>query len=138
MSDKWDSVQNAFKRTHRDLFSGAGYSVEFFSYTNGTYDSGEITGKTRESVGTAQVEIVPPESDTTIDIEGTNLSFSTSIRLPLEDAPLADIDWPGEDVKKPSEVEISDSVDNSTEVYQANGYSEEQGSGFVMIRLEEL
>ena len=135
---QWDSVRRTFERAHSDLFESTLYDAEFFSYTDGTYDSGEITGKTRESVGTANVELVPPATDTTIDIEGTDLSFSTSIRAPKDDLPLSDIDFPGDDVKTPSEIEIADTVDSSTETYQAHAYSEEKGSGMVMIRLEEL
>jgi len=196
---QWDSVRRTFERVHSDLFESTLYDAEFFSYTNGTYDSGEITGKSRISIGEINVEIVPPATDTTIDIDGTDLSFSTSIRFPLDfdDLVVADgetvtinssqkqyfetvtvesggtvdinglltttavdndgtinvqngtlrvldegfvdsITPPGEDVDKPSEVEITDNIDNSTEIYQAHAYSEEKGSGMVMIRLEEL
>lgn len=137
MSDsKWNRVRGSFKRAHNDLFE-PNYSAEFFEYTDGTYSAGEISGQTRESVGTTNVEIVPPATDTTIDREGTDLSFSTSIRFPDTDSIIDSLTFPGDGVDKPGEVEIQDDVAGEVEIYQLHAYSEERGSGFVMIRLEE-
>lgn len=138
MTNKNERIRETFERVHDDLFDDATYTAEFFSYSAGTYDSGTQTGRTRESQGSTNCEIVPPASDSTIRRSGTDLSFSTSIRIPLDRTLISNLDWPGEDVKKPSEVEITDNIDNSTETYQVSSYSEERGSGFVMIRLEEL
>jgi hypothetical protein len=130
-------VRSGFRRAHNDLFE-PNYSAEFFDYTAGTYDSGDITGQNRESVGTENVEIVPPATDTTIDRQGTDLSFSTSIRFPDTDDVISELTFPGDGVDKPGEVEIQDDVAGEVETYQLHAYSGERGSGMLMVRLEEL
>jgi len=138
MTTQNERFREALERGHSDLFDESRYEAEFFNLSAGTYDSGEVVGQTRSSIGTTNVEIVPPETDTTIETDGTGLSFATSIRLPEDVGLIEDLIPPGEDNRSPTEVEIQDTVDNSTELYQLHAYSDERGSGFVMIRLEEL
>lgn len=197
MTSKWDQVRGSFRRAHDDLFE-PNYTATFYSYSSGVIERGEVTGRERQTIGAHNVEIVPPATDTTIGREGTDLSFSTSIRVPLEldsltvsdgdtmtiasaevvyydtvtveaggtltvdgtlvttslsdngtvsvngtlsvlsEAFYDSLDAPGDGVTRPTEVEISDSVAGESETYQVHAYSEERGSGFVMIRLEEL
>lgn len=85
MTSKWDAVQGTFSRVHDDLFPSDEYLVEFFNYSQGTYDpsEGEMTGQSRTSIGTADVEIVPPNMDTSVENTGTDLNWDTSIRFPI-------------------------------------------------------
>lgn len=138
MANQHDRFRDRLSIRHDGLFANSRYEAEFFNISAGTYDSGEVVGQTRNSIGTTNVEIVPPETDTTIETDGTGLSFATSIRVPEEVSLIDDLIPPGEDNRSPTEVEIQDTVDNSTETYQLHAYSDERGSGFVMIRLEEL
>lgn len=198
---KFDRVRDSFGRGHADLFSDTRYEAEFFNYSGGSYDpdKGEIVNEGRVSIGTKNVEIVPPAMDTTVRQDGTSFSFDTSIRFPIEtnNLTVADgesvtisagdtdeyatvtvesggtltvdgtlivydtltdngtvdvngtltilnasnftsaLDTLGEDNERPTEVEISDEVDNSTETFELHGYSFEKGSGMVMCRLVE-
>jgi len=138
-SSKWYGVRSTFKRAHEDLFE-PNYTVEFFNYSGGDWspDDDEFTGESRDSIGTANVEIVPPAIDSTVRTEGTSFSWDTSIRLPLDDAPVSDFVPLGEDSKRPTEVEITDNVEDKTEVYELHGFSEERGSGMVMCRIVEM
>jgi len=83
-----DTHRRAFGRVHNDLFSGGRYSAELYNYPDpsaGDYDpdTGTITDGSRQTLGTHIVEIVPPNMDTTVDTDGTNLSWDTSIRFPF-------------------------------------------------------
>jgi len=73
-------------RYHDDLFD-SDFSATFFDYDGGAYDpdKGKITGETRSKLISLTVEITPPGIDSTVDTDGTNLSFDTSIRFPLSD-----------------------------------------------------
>jgi len=136
---KWNGVRDSFERAHRDLFEGARYSGEFFNYSQGTRDpdADEITGQTRSSIGTMQVELVPPSQDSTIDQEGTSFDWATSIRFPEDDALVSSLTPLGEDSERPTEVEITDQVNGETEVFELHSYTTEVGSGLVMCRLQE-
>lgn len=136
---KWNRVRDSFKRAHSDLFETNRYSAEFFNHTTGTYnpDTGDMEGQTRSSIGSTHVEIVPPAMDSTVDVDGTSLSWTTSIRFPEDDALVNQFVPLGEDSEKPTEVEISDEKTGSDETYELHGYSTEKGSGMVMCRLVE-
>lgn len=138
MANKWDAVAESFERAHNDLFSQATYTAEFFNYSTGTYDpdTGEIDGQTRSSIGSIQVEVVPPSMDTSIENEGHSFDWDTSIRFPTEDKP-GDLVPLGEDNERPTEVEIEDDEESADVVYELHGYSVEKGSGMVMCRLVE-
>jgi len=85
MPTKWDRFQSGLDRIHEDLFGDTRYIAEFFNYSAGAWDpdNDEMTGETKTSIGTANVEIVPPAQDSTIEVEsGTDVDWSTSIRLP--------------------------------------------------------
>jgi len=136
---KWEQTREVFERAHDDLFSDSRYSAEFFNYTVGTRSNldDEFTGETRSSIGTAQVEMVPPSMDTTIRTEGTTFSWDTSIRLPEDEDLIAELVPLGEDNRKPTEVDILNEKDDTQERYELHGYSTEKGSGFIMCRLTE-
>jgi len=76
-------VRRTFERAHGDLFTGERYQAEFFNYSAGSYnpDTGDIEGSTRSSIGTEDVEYVPPSIDTSVRVGGTSFSWDTSIRL---------------------------------------------------------
>jgi len=138
---KWDMVRDSFERAHADLFDGARYEAEFYNYTQGQADfQNDEVLHTRDSdpFATEDVEIVPPAQDSTVELEGTSFGWSTSIRLPESDAAVSEFKPYGEDNQKPTEVEITDQKDDSTEVYQLQSYTTELGSGMIMIRLTEL
>jgi hypothetical protein len=139
MTDQHDRFRQRLALRHGELFSGTRYEAEFFNYSGGAYDpdEGEITGESRTSIGTAQVELVPPGMDTTVDVDGTSSSWDTSIRLPTDTGLVSDFVPLGEDNERPTEVEISDQVENDTDTYELHAYSEERGSGMVMCRLVE-
>jgi len=81
---QWDRVRSSFNRAHTDLFEQTRYSAEFYNYTGGSYnpDSGDREGESRNNIGSATVEVVPPAQDSTVDNDGTSFSWTTSIRLP--------------------------------------------------------
>lgn len=134
-----DTHRRAFRRAHDDLFSGDTYNAEFFNYSGGTWDpdADEITGESRSSIGTKQVEIVPPAMDTTVDVDGTSFSWDTSIRLESDTSLVANFKPLGDDSDRPTEVEVDEGIENGTTKYQLHGYKEERGSGMVMCRLVE-
>jgi len=136
----YDTHRRAFDRAHDDLFPGDRYDVAFYNYNSGSYDpdTGEMTGQSRSSIATTNIELVPPAMDTTVSIDGTNFSWDTSARLPEDDAPVSDFVPLGEDNEKPTELDITDTTNNDIDTYQLHGYSPERGSGFVMLRLVEL
>jgi len=140
MSDgKWERVEQSFDRAHSDLFSASDYTAEFFNTTQGTRDNltDTYSGETRESIGTIQIEVVPPAMDTTVDSEGTTFSWDTSIRFPEDESIVGSLIPLGENNRKPTEVEIEDNEDGSTDVFELHGYSYEKGSGMIMCRLVE-
>jgi len=96
---------------------------------------GDYTKKYVGDVG--PVEATRPDTDSTVDTDGTSFDWTTSIRLPESDAGVSDWKPLGEDNQKPTEVEITDQKDDSTEVYQLHSYTTEIGSGMVMARLVE-
>lgn len=136
---KWSGFQRSVERAHNDLYSQATYSAEFFNISKGTRDNlnDEYTGETRDSIGTIQVEIVPPAIDSTVETEGTDFDWTTSIRFPEDESVVGSLVPLGVESQKPTEVEISDNQDDSTTVYELHGYSIEKGSGMVMCRLVE-
>lgn len=135
---KWDSVRSTFKRAHESLFDSR-YNAEFVNYSGGSWSptDDDFSGESEASVGSANVEIVPPAIDASVDNDGTSVSFDTSIRLPEDDAPVSEFVVLGEDNDRPTEVEITDRQDGSTETYELHGYKNELGSGMIMCRLVE-
>jgi len=121
------------------LFDSTRYTAEFFNYSQGTWDpdADEMTGETRSSIGTANVEIVPPAQDSTIDLQGTDISWSTSIRFPEDETITSAFQPLGTENERPTEVEITDQKDGSTETYELHSYTTELGSGMIMCRLQE-
>lgn len=136
---EWNRVRRSFDRAHYSLFSGSRYTAEFFNYSQGTWDpdNDEFTGENRNSIGTAQIEIVPPAQDSTIEVDGTSLDWTTSIRLPEDETLVSSFVPLGEESERPTEVEIQDTKTDSTELYELHGYTTELGSGFIMCRLVE-
>lgn len=152
---KWDRARGTFNRAHDDLFDGS-YDAEFFNHSQGTYDpnTGEMTGQTRSSLGTRQVEIVPPAMDSTVDVDGTSFSWDTSIRFPQSedfdsswgtnwgtnwggDTLISNIIPLGDDNRQPTEIEISEPGDSNPGTFELHSYAFEKGSGMVMCRLVE-
>jgi hypothetical protein len=131
--------QRVFDRKHDDLFTSDSYTATFYNWSSGSYDpdEGDITGQTRSSIGTAQIEIVPPAMDTTVRNDGTSFSFDTSIRIPENESFVSDFKPLGEDNERPTEVEIENTKTNSTDRYELQGYTTELGSGFIMCRIVE-
>jgi len=135
----WDQVRTSFERGHSDLFEQDRYLAEFYNYMGGSWDpdADEFTGESRESIGTANIEIVPPGMDATVENDGTSLSWDTSIRFPEDESITSEFIPLGENSDRPTEVEIQDTKTNSTELYELHGYTTELGSGFIMCRLVE-
>lgn len=135
---QWDRVRSSFNRAHSNLFDDR-YSATFYNQSEGSYnpDTGDIEGQTRTSIGTDNVEIVPPAQDSTVDLQGTDFSWTTSIRLPDSVDFEQDLIPLGVDNRKPTEVEVTDTIKNETTVYELHSYTEERGSGMVMCRLTE-
>lgn len=135
----WDQVRNSFSRAHGDLFQGSRYQAEFFNYSGGSWDpdADEFTGESRSSLGTENVEIVPPAQDSSVRVSGTSFSWDTSIRFPEEDSVVGSLKPLGEDADRPTEVEITDQEDGSTELFELHSYTTELGSGMLMCRLVE-
>jgi len=138
MPSKWDRFQDAADRAHADLFANDEYDAEFINTSQGTRDNkaDTFTGETETSLGTIQVEQVPPGMDTTVRDTGTSFSWDTSIRFPIDDKP-GELKPLGEDNEKPTEVILSDPVDGGTDEFELHGYSYEKGSDMIMCRLVE-
>lgn len=137
--DKYSQIQDgAITRAHNDLFQQEEYQATFYTYTAGTYDpsTGEVTGATRSELTTAHVEIVPPEVDTTVDLDGSDVDFTTSLQFPKSLFDVTQLDYLGSE-KTPSEVEVGDDVEGDTTTYQVQGYHEKRGSGLVLLRVVE-
>jgi len=135
---KLDRVRGAIERAHSDLYDNE-YTAEFYTHSGGSYnpDTGQIEGDTRSKIGSTTVELVPPAMDTTVETDGTSMSWDTSIRFPDSVSFLSSLTPLGEDSEKPTEVEVSNPADSSLTVYELHGYSIERGSGMVMCRLVE-
>jgi len=84
MPDKLDRQRGTFARLHDELFT-SGYEAEFINTTQGTRSNldDSYSGESKQSIGTINVEIVPPAIDSTVRQEGTSFSWDTSIRFPL-------------------------------------------------------
>lgn len=140
MSDQWDMVRGSFERAHNDLFGNQDrYLADFFNYSSGSYnpDEGEIEGETRSAFASnITVEIVPPGQDSTVENDGTDMSWTTSIRFP-DQSFASEIVPLGEDNERPTEVEITDQKTDSTELFELHSYTTEIGSGMLMCRLVE-
>jgi len=136
---KWDRVQSSFERAHDDLFQNDEYEATFYNYSGGSWDpdADAFTGESRSSFLTTQIEIVPPGMDTTVDVDGTSVSFDTSIRLPADDVSTDAFVPLGDDNEKPTEVVISDPQSAEDDLYELHGYSYEKGSDMLMCRLVE-
>jgi len=142
MDSKWDSVRTSFNRGHTEFFGDGRYTVEFYNWNQpaDAYNpqTGEIDNGTRDSIGTSTVEIVPPAQDSTIDVEsGNDVEWSTSIRFPESDAVTSEFQPLGTENERPTEVELTDHKDDSTEVFELHSYTTEIGSGMIMCRLQE-
>lgn len=137
MTSKWDMVQAGFERSHDNLFSGE-YDAEFINTSQGTRDNkaDTFTGETETSLGTIQVEQVPPGMDTTVQNTGTSVSWDTSIRFPIDDKP-GELKPLGEDNERPTKVVLSDPVDGGSDTFELHGYTYEKGSNMVLCRLVE-
>jgi len=135
---KWDSVRGSFSRAHGDLFGDTRYIGELFNYSSGTYnpDTGDIEGENKSSIGTANVEIVPPAQDSTVDLQGNDYDWSTSIRFPESEAVTSEFQPLGTENERPTEVEITDQKNDTTETFELHSYTTEIGSGFIMCRLQ--
>jgi len=51
-----------------------------------------MSGQTRDNIGTIQVEVVPPGMDTTVDTDGTDFDWDTTIRFPRSQGTLTIVD----------------------------------------------
>jgi len=146
---KWDRVRGSMARAHNDLFDSR-YEVTFYNYSAGDYnpDTGQLENETKSSIGSATVEIVPPAQDSTIDLQGTDIDFTTSFRVPIAD--LGESAWGtnwgtnwggkpfyplGEDNNRPTEIEITEQTMGETQTFELQSYSTEYGSGMVMLRV---
>jgi len=136
-NSKWDRVRDSFDRAHSDLFDSR-YAAEFINYNSDSWDpdADEMT-ETKTSLGTANVEIVPPAQDSTIDLQGNDFSWSTSIRFPEDESITSGFKPAGTENEHMTEVEITDQKDGSTETYELHSYTTEIGSGMIMCRLQE-
>lgn len=135
---KWNLVRESMERAHEDLFETDRYSCEFYNYDGGDYnpDTGQIENDTRSSIGTVDVEIVPPSQDSSINNQGSSFDWSTSIRFPEDENIVGQITPLGE-TDRPTEVELTDQQNNTTEVFELHSYTTEIGSGMIMCRLTE-
>jgi hypothetical protein len=123
-------------------------SIRFPEATDSlTVESGETY--TVEAGTTEQYATVTVESNATLTVNGSlliydNLNVNGTIDTSSGTVTIfgtddfADSIKPlGEDNERPTEVEISDEVDNDSDVYELHGYSYEKGSGMIMARLVE-
>ena len=140
MTNKWDTTRGTLDRVHGDVFGGQSrYTAAFYNYSGGQWDpdNDEVTGETRGSIGTVQVELVPPGQDSTVDTDGTSMSWTTSIRFPEDESVAGSLTPLGVDSERPTEVELSDQQDDSTAVFELHSYTTEAGSGMLLCRLAE-
>lgn len=139
MTSQNDMLRGTLDRVHGDLYSGNRYSGEFYNYNGGTWnpDEDEVTGETRDLVGSTNVELVPPGMDSTIETDGTSTSWTTSIRFPEDESVAGSLVPLGVDGEKPTEVELTDQQSGSMTVFELHSYTQEVGSGMLLCRLEE-
>jgi len=139
MPSKWDSFQSAVERAHDDLFFSSEYTATFYNRNSGSYDpdTGTMENQTRSELASFDVEIVPPGMDTTVDVDGTGLDFTTSIRFPQNEVSEDDLIPLGDDNRRPTEVEISNPQESDNDVYELHGYTYEKGSEMYLCRLVE-
>lgn len=129
----WDQFRQTADRVHGAFDFPDG---NFVNWTQGTYDpdTGQIEGEWAP-IGTASVELVPPEVDSTTSADsGSDLGFDTSLRAPESELETlsGDIVPYGEDSEKPTRVVVE-----GTE-YEVQGNAPEHGSGMVLLRVTEL
>jgi hypothetical protein len=130
--DKFERVQSSFKRAHDDLFFEEGYDADFYSYDE-TYDSAnDEWSVTRNSVGTTNIELTPPNVNLSVDADGTSNGLDAIARLPEDDSVLTSIETYSDDNEQASELEIQG------ETYIIQGTRIEEGSGFTMLELVEV
>jgi len=134
---KNDRIRGTFSRLHDSLFDGD-YTAEFINTSQGTRSNldDSYSGEQQNSLGTIEVEIVPPSIDSTVRQEGTSFSWDTSIRFPESDKP-GELKPLGEDNERPTIVEITDPEDGGIDGFELHGYKYEKGSGMIMCRLIE-
>lgn len=138
MTDQWGRFR---KRLALEQDESLGLPTgTFYNYSSGTYDpdGGKVTGRSRSQIAQEKVEYIPPSIDTSVDSDGTSVSWDTSIRFPDSDGVVGQLVTLGEDSEKPTEVEVADPEESDPTVYQLHGYSVEQASGMLMCRLVEL
>ena len=127
---KWDQVKGTFDRAHNQF----GFpTAEFLNYNETGLEKGNVVGS-YQSIGTLDVEFVPPTSDSTVDEQGTHDDFSTRIRVPTSD--LDELDESliayGADDQKPTRVDVEN------ENYEIQAILPEEGSGMTHLPLIEL
>ena len=127
---QWDMVRAGFDRSH-DAFEFP--TADFSNWTSSGLEDGQPTGS-YSSIGSIDVEFVPPAADSTVDTEGTHLGFSTSIRAPEQDFDELDesLVQYGEDNEKPTRVEARG------ETYEVQSVVPEDGSRMSLVRLTEV
>jgi hypothetical protein len=83
MTSQWDRYSDRLALEHRTSWDFP--RATFFNYTTGEYDpdTGDMTGQDRELIGELDVELLPPQADSSVEVDGTDLSFDTSIRFPI-------------------------------------------------------
>jgi len=130
MPTKWDRFRDTLNRAHRDFEFP---TAEFLNYNETGLEKGNVVGS-YQSIGTLDVEFVPPTSDSTVDEQGTHDDFSTRIRVPTSD--LDELDESliayGADDQKPTRVDIE------AENYEIQAILPENGSGMTHLPLIEL
>jgi len=130
MSSKWDGFRDGLGRIHDDFEFP---TADFSNYTETGLEDGQPTGS-YSSIGSIDVEFVPPAADSTVDTEGTHLGFSTSIRAPEQDFDelSEELVQYGEDNQKPTRVEARG------ETYEVQSVVPEDGSRMSLVRLTEV
>lgn len=133
MTTKWDSFRGTLDRLHTDFEFP---TATFENYENGEYnpDTGHISGGGWTSIGSLDVEFVPPQEDTSVDTEGTHLDFDTSIRVPTDDVDelSGELNIYGEGGEYATRVDVQGTV------YETQATIPEHGSGMTLIRLTEI
>jgi len=130
MTSKWGRFRDTLERAHESFEFPA---VEFKNYNkDGQIVNGNLSGS-YESIGSIDVEFVPPGTDTSVDAEGTHQDFTTSIRVPKPDLNelAGDIQEYGDGDERPTRVE-AEGVG-----YEVRSVVPEDGSNMVLIRLME-
>jgi len=136
----WNQVRDTFERAHDGLFDSTRYDATFINTSQGTWDpdNDTMTGESETTIGTVNVEIVPPSQDESIDLQGTDFDWATSIRFPEDKSIVGSLKGLGVDNEQPTQVQITDQQNDETETFQLHSYTTEIGSGMIMCRLQEL